>query len=74
LCGVGSTRKQEEEDKEAMANIDAVCRQVQKNIEKYELMKASEAQNCAKVEVSRCDEQSAGDDKNAQSVTHYHTV
>ena len=57
-----------------MASIDAVCRQVQKNIEKYELMNVSEAQNCAKVEVSRCDEQSAGDDKNAQSVTHYHTV
>ena len=37
-------------------------------------MNVSEAQNCAKVEMSRCDEQSAVEDKNAQSVTHYHSV
>ena len=42
--------------------------------QKYELVNASEAQNCAKVEVSHCDEQSAVDDKNAQSLTHSHSV
>ena len=37
-------------------------------------MNASEAQNCAKVQVRHCDDQSAVDDENAQSVTQYYSV
>jgi len=37
-------------------------------------MNASEAQNCAKVQVRHCDDQSAVDDENAQLVTQYYSV
>jgi len=56
--------------KEDMAKVDALCRKVQKkNIENYNVMNASEAQNCRNVQVRRCDDQSTVDDEKAQSVT-----
>jgi len=60
--------------KEHVAKVDVLCRKVQKNIENYDLMNASEVENCTKVQVRRCDNQSAVDVENAQSVTQYYSV